>query len=113
MRFGVSFDAEYRGSAPARDYERFKRDADGNPTAVRETAHAVEVLKFEQVLPDGDIDILEMRVGPDVDQAADFDVKALKRGEDVAIVGIIADGRYGMYLRPTTIRRKGIAAKVG
>jgi hypothetical protein len=96
MRVPFFVDAEYRGVAPAGEYH----DRESGETRQRQP-----VLKFEVQMPDGDVETLELR-GSACDEASDFDPQTLKRGEFVTIAGVVRDGRYGVSVIPSTIRRK-------
>lgn len=86
---------EYRGTGP------------GGTSIDEETGREFswsEGLKFEMPLPDGDVETVLLRVDK-LDQAADFDPKSLKKGDEVMVEGVVSYGPGYASLKPLQVRR--------
>src|SRR5262245_10160625 len=99
LRIPVTFDAEYRGVAPAGEF----KDDSG------ELVEFSEKLKFEVELPNGDVAIVPVGI-----QALDkcippIDGLALVKGDRVTFTGMV--GGDGAYFRPHAAEVQGSAAK--
>jgi hypothetical protein len=101
QRIPVGFVAEYRGQAPAGSFTN------------RETGEIVPLapnLKFEYTLADGEPDQLAIRQSA-IDKVSDFDAGSLKKGDNVAIEGVVVlGGSDGGYFRPISIRKSAAGA---
>jgi hypothetical protein len=99
MRLPVTLVAEYRGQAPASEFTD------------RDTGEVVSLApnyKFEVELPDGDVAVWAVREGQ-LDDAADFDVAKLAKGERVTIVASVVlqdrGSKRDSYIAPHKITR--------
>jgi hypothetical protein len=101
-RYPVSLaDAEYRGVAQkSREYTN--RDGQDRVAAERHL--------FEYEI-DGERSSIEIPL-QQLDEAADFDVGKLKRGDLVDLVGFCGEGSYGMYFRLSSLRKAATAGAV-
>ncbi len=98
-RWPVMFDAEYRG-----------REAEGGSFNDPETGELREYgpsFRFEYTTPDGDVVLVSLRSGGRTEEAADFDLEALKKGDFVRVEGLAVMAERGSnrdsYFQPTRI----------
>lgn len=98
-RWPVMFDAEYRG-----------REAEGGSFTAEDTGEVREYgpsFRFEYTTPDGDVVLVSLRSGGRTEEAADFDLDALKKGDFVRVEGLAVMAERGSnrdsYFQPTRI----------
>ena len=89
MRFPTEFVGDYRGHSAAGEF----RDPD-DPERVIEYGQG---LKFEVDLPDGDVELVVIRIN-NLDPVAKFDASKLVKGERVRIAGVVTSGGWGAKL---------------
>jgi hypothetical protein len=100
MRIPFTTEAEYRGQAPAGS---FKDSATG------EEIDYAPGLRFEVDMPDGDVDTWTFRQNR-LDEAADFNVGELKKGDKVVLTGDATCGlkdKERSYVRVHSCQRAG------